>query len=177
MAFQRAQKNLDGNLPIERLKSAESCNLAASNRTGFEARRRRLARSAHAIEAERGARRPRLRPPEAARDLRVHGDLRPRLVAGEVCPARSAAFMQALRLPPPHPSPSCAAGSLASARGPRTARTPHARRPLGSSGTGQRCCSRSHAVLTRDKACSHGALIHSVRTTTAHMPRGVKCIA
>ena len=85
MAFQRAQKNLDGNLPIERLKSAESCNLAASNRTGFEARRRRLARSAHAIEAERGARRPRWRPPEAARDLRLHGDLRRRLVAGEVC--------------------------------------------------------------------------------------------
>ena len=53
--------------------------------TRGEARRRRQARSAHAIEAERGARRPRWRPPEAARDLRPHGVLRRRLVAGEVC--------------------------------------------------------------------------------------------
>ena len=36
----------------------------------------------HAIEAERGARRPRWRPPEAARHLRPHGDLRRRQVAG-----------------------------------------------------------------------------------------------
>ena len=50
---------------------------------GSGPRRRRLARSAHAIEAERGARRPRWRPPEAARDLRPHGVLRRRLVAGE----------------------------------------------------------------------------------------------
>ena len=51
---------------------------------GSGPRRRRLARSAHAIEAERGARRPRWRPPEAARDLRPQGVLRRRLVAGEV---------------------------------------------------------------------------------------------
>ena len=42
--------------------------------------------------------RPRWRPPEAARDLRPHGDLRRRLVAGQ----RSAAS-QALSSPPPHP--------------------------------------------------------------------------
>ena len=73
--------------------------------------------------------------------------------------ARSAA-LQALRLPPPHPSPSCAAGSLASVRDPRTARTPRARRPLGLSGTGQRCCSRSHGVLTRRA--------HTARSYTAY---------
>eukprot|EP00964_Phaeocystis_antarctica_P032528 scaffold18425_cov51-Phaeocystis_antarctica.AAC.3 len=64
------------------------------------------------------------------------------------------------------PSHSCAAGSLASARGPRTARTPQARLLLCSS-TGQRCCFAHAGVLARctHKACSHGALIHGVRTT------------
>ena len=81
------------------------------------------------------------------------------ICAAGLSPARSAA-LQALRLPPPHPSPSCAAGSLASVRGPRTARTPQARRPLGSSGTGQRCCSRSHGVLTRHT--------HTARSYTAY---------
>ena len=81
------------------------------------------------------------------------------ICAAGLSPASSAA-LQALRLPPPHPSPSCAAGSLASARGPRTARTPQARRPLGSSGTGQRCCSRSHGVLTRRA--------HTARSYTAY---------
>ena len=81
------------------------------------------------------------------------------ICAAGLSPARSAA-LQALRLPPPHPSPSCAAGSLASVRDPRTARTPQARRPLGSSGTGQRCCSRSHGVLTRRA--------HTARSYTAY---------
>ena len=81
------------------------------------------------------------------------------ICAAGLSPARSAA-LQALRLPPPHPSPSCAAGSLASVRDPRTARTPRARRPLGLSGTGQRCCSRSHGVLTRRA--------HTARSYTAY---------
>jgi len=63
------------------------------------------------------------------------------------------------------PSPSCAAGSLASARSPRTARIPQARRLLCSS-TGQRCCLAhagvSHGVLTRR---AHTARSHGVRTT------------
>lgn len=157
LAFQRAQKNLDGNLPIERLKSAESCNLAASNRTGFEARRRRLARSAHAIEAERGARRPRWRPPEAARDLRLHGDLRRRLVAGEVCRIAS--------------TPTTASSPLSFLRrrlvGVST-RSSHCQDPAGSTAPWiVRNRSKVLLTLTRraHKACSHGALIHSVRTT------------
>ena len=81
------------------------------------------------------------------------------ICAAGLSPARSAA-LQALRLPPPHPSPSCAAGSLASVRDPRTTRTPRARRPLGLSGTGQRCCSRSHGVLTRHA--------HTARSYTAY---------
>ena len=157
LAFQRAQKNLDGNLPIERLKSAESCNLAASNRTGFEARRRRLARSAHAIEAERGARRPRWRPPEAARDLRLHGDLRRRLVAGEVCRIAS--------------TPTTASSPLSFLRrrlvGVST-RSSHCQDPAGSTAPWiVRNRSKVLLTLTRraHKACSHRALIHSVRTT------------
>ena len=65
------------------------------------------------------------------------------------------------------PSPSCAAGSLASARGPRTARTSRARRLLCSSTGHQRCCLAHAGVLIRraHKACSHGALIDGVRTT------------
>ena len=63
------------------------------------------------------------------------------------------------------PSPSCAAGSLASARSPRTARIPQARRLLCSS-TGQRCCLAHagvlHGVLTRR---AHTARSHGVRTT------------
>ena len=62
------------------------------------ARRRRLARSAHAIEAERGARRPRWRPPEAARDLRPHGVLRRRL-------QRTLWFAEAVLLRRVSPSP------------------------------------------------------------------------
>ena len=46
---------------------------------GSGPRRRRLARSAHAIEASALRARPRWRPPEAARDLRPHGVLRRRL--------------------------------------------------------------------------------------------------
>jgi len=61
------------------------------------------------------------------------------------------------------PSPSCAAGSLASARSPRTARIPQARRLLCSS-TGQRCCLAhagvSHGVLTRRA--------HTARSYTAY---------
>ena len=53
-----------------------------SERLG-EVRRRRQARSAHAIEASALRARPRWRPPEGARDLRPHGVLRRR--AGEVC--------------------------------------------------------------------------------------------
>ena len=150
-------KNLDGNLPIERLKSAESCNLAASNRTGFEARRRRLARSAHAFEAERGARRPRWRPPEAARDLRLHGDLRRRLVAGEVCRIAS--------------TPTTASSPLSFLRrrlvGVST-RSSHCQDPAGSTAPWiVRNRSKVLLTLTRraHKACSHRALIHSVRTT------------
>ena len=41
------------------------------------------ARSAHAIDAGRGARRRRWRPPEAARDLRLQAALRRRLGAGQ----------------------------------------------------------------------------------------------
>ena len=63
-----------------------------------EARRRRQARSAHAIEAERGARRPRWRPPEAARDLRPHGVLRRRL-------QRTLGFAEAVLLRRVSPSP------------------------------------------------------------------------
>ena len=155
--FPACTKNLDGNLPIERLKSTESCNLAASNRTGFEARRRRLARSAHAFEAERGARRPRWRPPEAARDLRLHGDLRRRLVAGEVCRIAS--------------TPTTASSPLSFLRrrlvGVST-RSSHCQDPAGSTAPWiVRNRSKVLLTLTRraHKACSHGALIHSVRTT------------
>ena len=61
------------------------------------------------------------------------------------------------------PSPSCAAGSLASARSPRTARIPQARRLLCSS-TGQRCC------LARGchTACSQGVLTRRAHTRRTH---------
>ena len=154
--FPACTKNLDGNLPIERLKSAESY-LAASNRTGFEARRRRLARSAHAFEAERGARRPRWRPPEAARDLRLHGDLRRRLVAGEVCRIAS--------------TPTTASSPLSFLRRRLvgfSTRSSHYQDPAGSTAPWiVRNRSKVLLTLTRraHKACSHRALIHSVRTT------------
>ena len=71
---------------------------------GSGPRRRRLARSAHAIEASALRARPRWRPPEAARDLRPHGVLRRRLVAGEVCRLqalpRVTALLTALLLAP-----------------------------------------------------------------------------
>jgi len=66
--------------------------------TRGQARRRRQARSAHAIEAERGARRPRWRPPEAARDLRPHGVWRRRL-------QRTLRFAEAVLLRRVSPSP------------------------------------------------------------------------
>ena len=132
-------------------------SLAPSNRTGFEARRRRLARSAHAIEAERGARRPRWRPPEAARDLRLHGDLRRRLVAGEVCRIAS--------------TPTTASSPLSFLRRRLvgfSTRSSHYQDPAGSTAPWiVRNRSKVLLTLTRraHKACSHRALIHSVRTT------------
>ena len=98
---------------------------------------------------------------EAARDLRPHGDLRRRLVAGQ----RSAAS-QAPSLLPPHPlsflrrrlvgvstqSSHCqdSAGSTAPLLVNRSEVLPRTR---------WRVTRRAH------KACSHGALIHGVRTT------------
>ena len=161
LAFLRAQKNLDGNLPIERLKSLSHATLPPQIELG----------SRLAAGAWRGA-------PTPSRPSAERGGLdgvRRRLPATSasmvICAAglslaRSAA-LQALRLPPPHPSPSCAAGSLASVRDPRTARTPRARRPLGLSGTGQRCCSRSHGVLTRRA--------HTARSYTAYAQLPLIC--
>ena len=156
LAFQRAQKNLDGNLPIEREQSTASCPLPGAL-PGFDFRRMRLARSAHAFEAERGARRPRWRPPEAARDLRLHGDLRRRLVAGEVCRIAS--------------TPTTASSPLSFLRRRLvgfSTRSSHYQDPAGSTAPWiVRNRSKVLLTLTRraHKACSHGALIHSVRTT------------
>ena len=117
-----------------------------------EARRRRLARSAHAIEAERGARRPRWRPPEAARDLRPHGVLRRRLVTGEVCRLqalpRVTALLTALLLAPQAGWP-CQHAVLA-LPGPRRLDGSFAgRQESGQSAASPRtACSRSHGALT-----------------------------
>ena len=114
--------------------------------TRGEARRRRQARSAHAIEAERGARRPRWRPPEAARDLRPHGVLRRRLVAGEVCRLqalpRVTALLTALLLAPQAGWP-CQHAVLALPR-PRRLDGSFA----GRQESGQSAASPLHCVLT-----------------------------
>jgi len=134
--------------------------LGAENRTGFEARRRRQARSATPSRpsAERGGLDGvRRRLPETSAPMVI--------CAAGLSPVRGLPHRKR-----PHyclltPSPSCAAGSLASARSPRTARIPQARRLLCSS-TGQRCCLAhagvSHGVLTRR---AHTARSHGVRTT------------
>ncbi len=113
---------------------------------GSGPRRRRLARSAHAIEAERGARRPRWRPPEAARDLRPHGVLRRRLVAGEVCRLqalpRVTALLTALLLAPQAGWP-CQHAVLALPR-PRRLDGSFA----GRQESGQSAASPLHCVLT-----------------------------
>ena len=123
---------------------------------GSGPRRRRLARSAHAIEAERGARRPRWRPPEAARDLRPHGVLRRRLVAGEVrrlqALPRVTALLTALLLAPQAGWP-CQHAVL------------HCHVPVGS--TAPLLVDRSQDRV-RPRPCtacsrSHGALTHGVR--------------
>ena len=114
--------------------------------TRGEARRRRQARSAHAIEAERGARRPRWRPPEAARDLRPQGVLRRRLVAGEVCRLqalpRVTALLTALLLAPQAGWP-CQHAVLALPR-PRRLDGSFA----GRQESGQSAASPLHCVLT-----------------------------
>ena len=113
---------------------------------GSGPRRRRLARSAHAIEAERGARRPRWRPPEAARDLRPHGVLRRRLVASEVCRLqalpRVTALLTALLLAPQAGWP-CQHAVLALPR-PRRLDGSFA----GRQESGQSAASPLHCVLT-----------------------------
>ena len=119
---------------------------------GSGPRRRRRARSPHAIEAERGARRPRWRPPEAARDLRPHGVLRRRLVAGEVCRLqalpRVTALLTALLLAPQAGWP-CQHAVLA-LPGPRRLDGSFAgRQESGQSAASPRtACSRSHGALT-----------------------------
>ena len=85
-------------IAIGTTQSASLGRVAFCPDTRDEARRRRQARSAHAIEAERGARRPRWRPPEAARDLRPHGVLRRRL-------QRTLGFAEAVLLRRVSPSP------------------------------------------------------------------------
>ena len=134
--------------------------LGAENRTGLKARRRRQARSATPSRpsAERGGLDGvRRRLPETSAPMVI--------CAAGLSPVRGLPHRKR-----PHyclltPSPSCAAGSLASARSPRTARIPQARRLLCSS-TGQRCCLAhagvSHGVLTRR---AHTARSHGVRTT------------
>ena len=126
-------------------------------KSNFEARRRRQARSATPSRpsAERGGLDGvRRRLPETSAPMVI--------CAAGLSPVRGLPHRKR-----PHyclltPSPSCAAGSLASARSPRTARIPQARRLLCSS-TGQRCCLThagvSHGVLTRraHTACSYTA--------------------
>ena len=146
-------------LPIERLNRPSRASSRAENRTGFEARRRRQARSATPSRPSAA--------PEAARDLRPHGDLRRRLVAGQ----RSAAS-QAPSLLPPHPlsflrrrlvgvstqSSHCqdSAGSTAPLLVNRSEVLPRTR---------WRVTRRAH------KACSHGALTRRTHNSTPRLRR------
>ena len=71
------------------------------------------------------------------------------------------------------PSPSCAAGSLASARSPRTARIPQARRLLCSS-TGQRCClAHAHSLHYSVKRCPKFRLADEWFTRNSEQANGV----
>ena len=129
--------------------------------TRGEARRRRQAQSAHAIEAERGARRPRWRPPEAARDLRPHGVLRRRLVAGEVCRLqalpRVTALLTALLLAPQAGWP-CQHAVLALPRSRRLDGSFAGRQESGQSAASPLHCvltltRRAHTWRTRSSTC------------------------